>query len=418
MAAAKKKEGCNDLHPSNFAYNTTDKSGIGQIYNYIPVDFIKCEIIGLNKRHFLENPSLEFTPKLNGPDEVHFSYLIDENIKLKVYGSNRVFISGSLHKYANYGKHNHDDFTPDRFYEVLEKLNQRFGIKPKNMRILCLEYGYNITPPIDTDLIINHTLKHKQKDLEIELSNDRAKYRQFKHQDYIIKIYNKGKQYKQKKPIFRIEIKQTDWSVKYRKIGINTLEDFINHDKTIFVNDLLQKWNEVLFYDPTIKDNPKYLHYRDVNYWNELRTTVSGKTYNKHVNRLRELNAAKGDNIQKTVSDIIRDKAYCMQGGNVLPLSQKKFCKLTGIEIHDQRKDSFLLSHKGLKYIRIHHPDRFKSVEKRFLSNKWTTATTQIKIKEIAHNIRTRFTRQQQRKNPYQLTIFEGLKSLENNGRG
>lgn len=406
MVAAEKKEGCNDLHPSNFANNTTDKSGIIQSYQYIPTDYIKCEVIGFDKKHFLNNNKLEFTPKLIGRDEIHFHYLIDENIKIKVYESNRIFMDGSLHKYSNNGIHNFDDFTHARFIEVLDKLNQRFGIKPKNMRILCLEYGFNVTPPIHPDLIINHTLKHKQKDSEIELSNDRAKYRQFKHQDYIIKIYNKGKQYKCKNSILRIEIKQTDWSVKYRKIGINTLDDFINHDKTIFINDLLQKWNEVLFYDPTIKDNKKYLHYRDVNYWNQLRLTVSGKTYNKHVKRLRELNAMMGDNVQQVVSDIILSKANEMQRGNVLPLSQKKYCKLTGIEIHNQRKDSFLLSHRGLKYIRARHPDRYKSLENRFLSNKWTTATPQTKIKEIAHNIRTRFTNQQQRKNPYQLTIF------------
>jgi hypothetical protein len=135
-------------------------------------------------------------------------------------------------------------------------------------------------------LIIDHLLKHKQKDVEILLSNDRAKYKQFKHQDYIIKVYNKGKQYKCKEWILRIEIKQTNWS-EFRKIGINTLQQFIERDKTIFIDKLLTKWNEILFYDPTIKDNSKFIHYRDVNFWNELRATVSGKTYNKHVQRLR-----------------------------------------------------------------------------------------------------------------------------------
>jgi hypothetical protein len=406
MEKAKKIRGCNNLPPPNFANNTTDKSGVAQSYDYIPIDYVKCEVIGLNKDHFLNNPNLVFTPKIKDRDQLHFYYLIDENIKLKVYENNKIFINGSLHKYANNGIHNHDDFTYFRFIEVLDKLNKRFGIKPENMRILCFEYGYNITPPIETDLIINHLLKHKQKDSEILLSNDRAKYRQFEHQDYIIKTYNKSKQYECKEDILRIEVKQTDWT-KYRRIGIHTLDDFIKHDKTTFVNDLLNKWNEVLFYDPTITENSKYLHYRDVNYWNELRASKSNKTYSIHAKRLREINTIKGANIQKLVSDLIREKAQNMQVGNVLLLNTKKYCKLTGIELHNQRENSFLLSHRGLKYIRKNHPERYKDLERRFLSRKWTTATPQTKIKEIAHNIRTRYTLKKKNLNPYQKTIFD-----------
>ena len=409
MVTVKKKRERNVSHPLNFANKTTDKSGIVQNYDYIPIDYVKCEVIGLNKDHFLNNPNLIFTPKIKDRDEIHFYFLIDENIKLKVYESNKIFIAGSLHKYANKGHHNHDDFKYNRFDEVLDKLNLRFGIKPENMRILCLEYGFNITPPIDTNLIINHLLKHKQKDSEILLSNDRAKYRQFEHQDYIIKTYNKGKQYNCKEDILRIEVKQTDWT-KYRRIGIYTLDNFIKHDKTIFVNDLLNKWNEILFYDPTIIDNAKYLHYRDVNYWNGLRTQ-SNKTYSVHAKRLREINATKGANVQKQISDIIVEKVQTMQGGNVLLLSTKKYCKLTGIEIKDQRENSFLLSHGGLKNISKHHPERYKDLERRFLSGKWATETQQTKIKEIAHNIRTRYTRQNQHNNPNQRTIFELLES-------
>jgi hypothetical protein len=417
MATARKERRRNTSRPLNFANNTTDKSGVVQNYDYIPIDYVKCEVIGLDKHHFLNNPNLRFTPKIKDRDVLQLYYLLDENIKLKVFESNRITIEGSFHKYANKGIHNFDDFTHVRFVEVLDKLNERFGIKPENLKIYQLEYGYNITPPIDTDLIIDHLLKHKQKDSEILLSNDRAKYKQFEHQDYIIKTYNKGKQYDCKRNILRVEIKQTDWK-KCRLIGICTLDDFIKHDKTIFLNDLLQKWNEILFYDPTITDNAKFLHYRDVNYWNGLRAAKSLKTHSVHANRLREINATKGANVQKLVSDLIREKAHAMRGGNVLLLSQNKHCKLTGIEIHNQRENSFLLSHQGLKYIREHHPERYKELERRFLSGKWTNATPQTKIKEIAHNIRNRYTRQTQRHNPNQTTIFEALNIEFKNSRG
>jgi hypothetical protein len=395
---------CNVLHPLNFAINTTDRCGLQSNY-YIPIDYIKCEVIGMNKNDFLNNSHLTFTPKLVNSDELHFHYLIDQNIKIKVYESDRIFMDGSLHKYANNGIHNHDDFTHKGFNHVLEMLNQRFGIKPENMKILCLEFGYNIKPPINANLIIDHLLKHKQKDVEILLSHDRARYKQFKHQSYIIKVYDKGKQYRCKESILRIEIKQTNWH-EFRYIGINTLKDFIQHDKTIFIDRLLTKWNEILFYDPTIKGNTTFLQYRDVNYWNELRATVSGKTYNKHVQRLKSLNATKGENIQIKISDLIQEKARSIQGGNVLQLNAKKYCKLTGIEINNQRENSFLLSHGGLKYIRINNPDIYKNLERRFLSRKWATADSQTKIKEIAHNIRNNYTRKRHQINTDQLTLW------------
>ena len=145
MATAKKERRRNTSRPLNFANNTTDKSGIVQNYDYTPIDYVKCEVIGLDKHHFLNNPNLRFTPKIKDRDVLQLYYLLDENIKLKVFESNRITIEGSFHKYANKGIHNFDDFTHVRFAEILDKLNQRFGIKPENLKIYQLEYGYNIT---------------------------------------------------------------------------------------------------------------------------------------------------------------------------------------------------------------------------------------------------------------------------------
>jgi IS4 transposase len=156
-----------------------------------------------------------------------------------------------------------------------------------------------------------------------------------------------------------------------------------------------------------MKDNGYFMQYRDVNYWNELRATVSRKTYNKHANRLKQLNATKGTDVQKIITNLILEKAQTLQGGNVLQLNTKKYCKLTGIEIYNQREDSFLLSHQGLKYIMENHPDQYRNLERRFLSGKWRESTSQTKIKEIAHNIRSRYTSKQQRFRPNQLNFFE-----------
>lgn len=399
-----KKIGGRYIQPPICANNMTDNHVV-QRYDFIPIDYVCCEVIGIDKECLLENRNLTFTPILKNGDLLHSYYHMDRNLKIKIYESGRITLEGSLHKYANSGLHNYNDFTFDELDRVLNEINTRFGITPENMRITCMEYGFNVQPPIDPDLIIDHLLKHKDANVEIQLSSDRAKYRQFRHCDYIIKVYNKGKQYQCKNQILRIEIKQTRWD-KNRKKGIVTMKDFIQSDKSQFIEDLIQKWEEILFYDPTMSENKKFICYRDIIFWNELRNNVSRKTYCKHVNRLKELNRTQGNNIQKNITDILRKKAHQLNRVTNNTFHGIKVCKVTGIEIKNQRENSFLLSHGGLKYLINEDPEQYTKVEQRYLSRKWINEDIQTKIKEIAHNIRSHYTRKMKQYNVNQLTIF------------
>ena len=390
--------------PPIYANNMTDNH-VKQRYDFIPIDYMCCEIIGIDKDRLLNDPKLIFTPVLIQGDQIHSYILEEKNIKIQVFESDRITMKGSLHKYSNEGLHNYNDFTVNAFMSALKKIKCKFGINPENMRITSMEYGYNINPPLNVDLIIDHSLKHKQSNVEIKLSNDRAKYIQFKHSDYLVKVYNKGKQYRCEDQILRIEIKQTRWD-KHRENGIITMRDFIHCDKYQFIEDLISKWNQILFYDPTIQDNKRYIHYRDVLYWNELRENVSRKTYCKHVNRLKELNRDKGNDIQHMITNILLEKAYQLKGVTNYNTNEVKICKVTGIEIRNQREYSFLLSHGGLKHLINEDPEQYSRIEKKYLSQKWINADLQTKIKEVAHNIRSHYTRKMKRYNSNQLIIF------------
>jgi hypothetical protein len=64
---------------------------------------------------------------------------------------------------------------------------------------------------------------------------------------------------------------------------------------------------------------------------------------------------------------------------------------LTGLDISKQRESSFLLSHTGIKQLKHTNPELYHKIENAYLSDKWQTSSTETRIKEIAHNIRTKY---------------------------
>ena len=318
------------------ANNNTNNGVLMQRYEYIPIDFIKAQIIGLDKEHFLNNDKLVFEwYKPKKPNKKPYWFNEFENIEIKIYETGSIYFSGSLHKFYNNGLHNHNEFNKGAYFETLERIKSIYGIEPENIRVIQLEYGVNILPPIQTNDILNNLIQHKNKDFEQKISNDNGKYYQCEHANYIIKIYNKSLQYGCKNEVLRIEIKQTNWS-EHRQQGFNTLHDFNKWNKYQFVNNLLTKWNEVIFYDPTNRDVEKWGKYSNVNFWRELRTK-SHTTQKKHTDRLRELNKTKGKNVQKRVNDEVVNMMNNLQGfRNFNLVENQRYCRLTGVNISMQ----------------------------------------------------------------------------------
>jgi hypothetical protein len=286
-----------------------------QRYAYIPIDFIKCEVINFPKEQLLSNPILNFMSLVNeDTGEVkpkRFAYY--KNIKIVVADSGYIEFLGSIHVYFNEGKHNYNDFTFERYNNALNRIYEDLGISPSNLYIKNLEYGVNIKPPIQTKRILDHCFIHKRLTISKVLNNKEGQYIQAEHKgNYILKIYDKAKQYKRinlgnipLNEILRIEVKQIRWG-KYRDLGIYTLEDFNNYDKSIFINDLLNKWNEVVFYDPE-RMNPNYMDkYMNLNFWISL-LERNPKTYYRHLGILKEQNNDYGKNIQFQISEIIKE---------------------------------------------------------------------------------------------------------------
>lgn len=281
-------------------------------FEYIPIDFIKCKIINFPKEELLNNPLLDFishvnleTGELKPKREAYY-----KNLKFTVEESGFIEISGSIHKYFNDGMHNHNDFTYLNYKSALKRIYEDFKIEPKNMWIQNIEYGVNITPPLSCNQILNNCFLHKKLPISMPQNSKFAHYIQAEHKsNYILKIYDKAKQYRPKYnelkgvEILRIEVKQIRLS-KYRKMGIETLEDFNKFDKAIFVNDLLNKWEEVIFFNP-LSNNSKFSNpFSNANYWENL-LYKNPKTYYNKIKNLKKQNSNNCLDIQIEIMNTI-----------------------------------------------------------------------------------------------------------------
>jgi hypothetical protein len=404
MDEVRNKEGAR-INVPPFANNTTG-GGLSQRYDYIPLDFIKTEVIGLDKNHFTDNPKLLFTTQLKEKDLIRFDWCEVDNMKLKIYPSGRIVLSGSLHKYFNNGEHNYNDFDFAAFRDVLTRLYNDFKLLPHNLWIMQLEYGFNLTPDVKTDTILNGLLFHVNTSFDRIINSRRTSY-QAQHEQYILKVYNKGKHHRLGKECLRIEIKQTNWSRYRLKHGIYTLKDFIETDKTLFVNTLVEYWDKVIFYDLTNRNCNKWDKYSNELFWREMRVKRSTKTFSKHANQLRELNRKHGNNTQLKVTELIYSKLDELQGVTFSDITtNERFCKVTGLDISMQRNDSFLLSHTGLFNLYDTNKAEFERMKRRFLTYRWMSKSVKEQVKEIAHNIRSTFNYRQKNSDVNQLSLF------------
>lgn len=405
------KIGCGDSHPI---------IGDGLSFNYVPFDYIKAELINFDVNLLLNNENLKFASLIDestgeiikqftrdGKEKQPKRIAVHKGLVFQYYlNSQKVFISGSLHAYSNHGDHNHNDFSLSAFLEVLKELETDFNILPNHVNITQLEWGVNINPPICPNQIINHSLFHKWQRFENRIDNKTGKYHQSVHTDYILKLYNKGLQFGTVNEILRFERKQLNYLKFSKSIGIGqTLQDLIDSDFKSLKSTLLTNWNEILFFDPLMHTESKNVFkYRDVLTW-EYYSTKSRKTRNKHFNKLREYNIQFGGDIQSKVSQIITDKlielnkdvvtfSFFSYISNSLPPNQTqptKLCQLTSIDISMQKEESFLLSHTGLKYYLSNNIEVFEKIKKEYLTRKWIGTDINIQVKEIAHNIRTKY---------------------------
>jgi len=326
MEAVQKREGAIRLHPSytNNRFTGESYTTFQRYNNYVPLDYFKATIINFEIQKLVNSELLNFAQLINpktgeilqltGKDGKPKSRVLTakyKNLRFDYYpDSERLTISGSLHVFYNNGEHNHNDFDLNAFYCVLNDFYRLFDILPHNLHITQLEWGVNILPPIRSNDLINHTLLHGRNPFESKYNNYEGKYNQVEyHKRYLIKLYNKGLNYKLNHEILRFERKQLRYwfYCKENKIG-QTLQDLIQSDFVGLRKTLLNDWNDLLIFDPLMNPNKtNVFKYRDVLFWNQ--SNFKDRFVRKyHVDKLRQANKKHGQNIQGQILDLIKRK--------------------------------------------------------------------------------------------------------------
>lgn len=390
-------------------------------------DYIKIIIKELNPAILEANPLLDFydtinlstgqmkTTNRNGNKVTPSKNASYKGLEFKIYDTGTITLSGSLHKYWNNGAHNYNDFNNEAVLWVLGDLKTKFDVTAEQSILKCLEIGINIVPPIPTNEILDNCLLHKTKPFEYQINSDEGKYKQVKHSQYIIKIYNKALHYKSKgfkinTEIMRFEIKYTKMQ-KLNEKGIFSLQDLINYGLQNFKDEVLNEWQNVLYYDNTIQIDPlstklkrAVLEYSNPTYWTGLLSNNQTKNFHYHKKQLKKIIVENSNKVQDLTAKIMSKKIDFLNSKTIqidpLTILSKRIvlnnenevkntlCKVTGFNISMQKNDSILLSHTGLKY--YYKTDRkiFEQLKRRYLSKVWNNSDFETQIKELAHNIR------------------------------
>jgi hypothetical protein len=355
------------------------------------------------------------TTNRNGNKVTPSKNALYKGLEFKIYDTGTITLSGSLHKYWNDGAHNYNDFNNEAVLFVLSDLNRKFNIDPNKCILKCLEVGINIIPPIPTNKILDNCLLHKTKPFEYQINSDEGKYKQVQHSQYIIKIYNKALHYKSKgfkikTEIMRFEIKYTKMQ-KLNEKGIFSLQDLINYGLHNFKNEILNEWQNVLYYDNTIQIDPlttklkkAVLEYSNPNYWTGLLANNQNKNFTYHKKQLKKIIEKNSNKVQDLTAEIMSKKIDFLNSRTIQidPLTilskrivlnyenevKKHLCKVTGLNISMQKENSILLSHTGLKYYYKTDKRIFEQIKRRYLSKIWFKSNFETQIKELAHNIR------------------------------
>lgn len=350
-----------------------------------------------------------------------------------------LFFEGSLHKLWNslngevspnyvpekYKGYNGNQFDYNKIIEVRDHLTDLLRCTPQQLRFLNMEIGINTTVNFDPKTYIKGLLMHRGKQFD---SMADGNYKQAEHSAYLLKIYNKSKQYGMNKHTLRVELKMRK-AREIHKMGIYTFADVtpmtLNNGKKL----LLDAFNSSIHYDHTIRkeelterEQIMIYKYSNPNFWEELNPRLR----HRPKQRLFNIITNHSDNIHKKVVAEIEQKytqtnplyesktqplkssqkthfehnntqgqkntssiiIHTSNIGCIIMHTPPKKCKVTGLDISMQKEGSFLLSHTGLKWYYKNDRKEYDRMEYFYLGSKWRCSDLKTRIKELAHNIR------------------------------
>lgn len=243
------------------------------------IDFVKIEV-SLEKFTLspLENPKLSFDEKTVDADGVVGRQKAKfENLEIHVQ-EKAVIIKGSIHKFWNGNGSNSNDFPQWAVRQTIEEISEELYFSPKDARIMTLEYGVNIAPPVlTTEELINRMITYNWR-IPFQILENMTGRGHGKCADvtnYIVKGYDKGLQERTGGELFRVEIR-TRRSKDLIPTGIENLHDLCNSETLERLGHMFRERISHIFFKEdlvdSLPDKAKLLNLKAINpnYWEEL----------------------------------------------------------------------------------------------------------------------------------------------------
>lgn len=232
--------------------------------------------------------------------QIKYPYRTSFNgIEVKVT-SKHGYVYNSIHKAYNdkfcQELHNHDDFGYLKLCYMVDYVSSKL-IGTELANLTQFEFGLNIETPVPARHIIrNNVLMHKQNGANHNrVFNGRGELKQFDYHNFVIKIYDKAKQYNLSRNILRFEIRYLK-AKEFQKFDIYKIADLKDKQKLrkLFIN-LMQRFDEMTVVDnydeSTIpeKDLSKLIRYSNPLYWERVISNRSNQTKMRHIRAYQNL---------------------------------------------------------------------------------------------------------------------------------
>lgn len=317
------------------------------------------------------------TPTEEETGEIHFpKYGVYRALRFKIRESNRVEINGSLHKY--WKGENHSNFTFGELCECISDLCGKFDINPLEARLHNLEFGVNVSPPFNPYEFCGNVIAFRGESFSKFRTNGKDKiqigFEATKNQ-YSVKVYDKGKQYRKSENILRYEIRVNKMErIKYT--GIYFLSDLTDRNKLEALGLILNEvFDELIICD---KVNPSDLSKNEFRIYTEGKNPKEWEQYTpkQRTTRKKQFNEIIGrhgqNNWKETTARMVNEKwrmllslnsktGYVLTdltkvhrecfdrldntSNHTLPVfTEKRFCKSCGRDISAQKKGSVFCS--------------------------------------------------------------------------
>lgn len=339
----------------------------------------------------------------DGVKSCRISKLTLENFKVDSK-KNGARIKGSIHKWYRIittgdWDNNHDQFSYREVCTAIDTLCEILNIAPEECCLHGLEFALNLETSFDPkEVISNNIICHRNiYDPKRDDKKSDGYIVYFPSDNWILKIYDKGKHQGKDAFIFRLEIK-----TRRKPKKINTLAGL----KELSTWELMKSTLVKMVDDLIILDDPEnQKDFGNPLYWERLRRKskkdrhkfkrkfdkIPQSKYKQELYQLIETTFANLIHHENTSSSTYQEKDKTTRLHTIYSgiRDTKGVCQVTGIDISHQRKGARFVSEKTIRE-KI-SSETFKDLELKYLPIDKRELSKERRAYFIAHNIRNQY---------------------------